>query len=132
MIRNLVFLDPAGVWQWAFEGPACTLGRDESNTVRLEDPLISRRHVLLEVRDDDTVWVVDLHSRNGIFQNGIRVPGSAPLADRDLLEIGTTRIRFLEMAMAAGPTQLNLPWDDLALPGTAGMARMASPAAPAS
>jgi pSer/pThr/pTyr-binding forkhead associated (FHA) protein len=113
MLRNLVFLDPAGVWQLPFEGPTLTLGRDDGNDVKLEDLQVSRRHAALQLRDDGAVWVVDLDSRNGVFRNGIRVPGSSPLVHRDVLAIGRAKIRFLETAGHSSHAQLSFSWPDL-------------------
>ncbi|MGH7545198.1 MAG: HD domain-containing phosphohydrolase [Gemmatimonadota bacterium] len=48
------------------------IGRGSGSDVQLSDPAISRRHALLEVRDD-RVWVVDLDSSNGVLINGKRV-----------------------------------------------------------
>jgi len=113
MIRSLVFLDPAGVWQMAFEGPALSFGRSEGNDVQLDSPQVSRRHARLELRSDDSVWIVDLGSRNGVYRNCIKVIGSSPLVNRDVLEIGTTRIRFIEVTPSWRSSSMSfVPMDD--------------------
>jgi len=57
---------------------AFRIGRDESCELRIDDPLISRRHA--EVRfDHDRWWVVDLQSRNGTRLDGQLVE-RAPLS----------------------------------------------------
>jgi len=53
------------------------IGRDESCEVRLDDPLISRRHA--EIRfEHGRWWVIDLESRNGTRLDG-RLVQRAPL-----------------------------------------------------
>ena len=53
------------------------IGRDESCEIRLDDPLISRRHA--EIRfEHGRWWVIDLASRNGTRLDG-RVVERAPL-----------------------------------------------------
>jgi hypothetical protein len=68
--------DPEGSHERVFFG-AFRLGRDESCEVRLDDPLVSRRHA--EIRfEHGRWWVVDLASRNGTRLDG-RIVERAPL-----------------------------------------------------
>jgi transcriptional regulator with GAF, ATPase, and Fis domain len=54
-----------------------TIGRDSSNTIRLEDPAVSPHHCVIESHDDKVV-LTDLESHFGTFVNGI------PVKDREL------------------------------------------------
>jgi len=95
MIRKLLFLDPAGSWQVLFEGPRLGFGRDEGKAVVLDEPQIGQRHAMLELRGDEA-WIVDLGCAGGVLRNGIPVNGCSMLSNRDVLRIGTSKIRFLE------------------------------------
>ena len=69
------------------------IGRDESCEVRLDDPLISRRHA--EIRfEHGRWWVVDLASRNGTRLDG-RLVERAPLPP-------TCAVQLYEAAPAIG------------------------------
>ncbi|GER85104.1 MAG: FHA domain-containing protein [Thermogemmatispora sp.] len=82
------------------------LGRGEENDIWLDDDLASRYHAEL-IWDNGLVYVTDCHSLNGVFLNGQRVSGSAPVHSGDILEIGSLRFLF-ELATpprAAAPTE---------------------------
>jgi CheY-like chemotaxis protein len=65
----------------------CVIGRHPECGCRVADPLVSRRHCVLTVRDGQ-VWVEDLGSRNGTRLNGEVLQGPLPLDDGDELEVG--------------------------------------------
>ncbi|WP_232679683.1 ATP-binding cassette domain-containing protein [Nocardioides sp. R-C-SC26] len=61
-------------------GAAITIGRDPSNAVVLEDPLVSRFHARLEVgQGAGTATLHDLASFNGSYVDGVRVAGPVPV-----------------------------------------------------
>jgi CheY-like chemotaxis protein len=64
----------------------CILGRQPEGYRCLHHPLISRRHCLLYLQDDE-VWVEDLKSRNGTYLNAQPLTKAQPLGDRDLLTL---------------------------------------------
>lgn len=71
------------------------VGRDPDNTVRLTERNISRKHLLL--RREAEAWIVeDLNSYNGCFVNGLRVSGTHPLQDGDLLQVGDYRLELAD------------------------------------
>jgi ABC-type multidrug transport system ATPase subunit/pSer/pThr/pTyr-binding forkhead associated (FHA) protein len=76
--------------------PAVIIGRDDDADIVVGGDLtVSRRHA--EIRSKAASWeVVDLHSHNGTFLNGVRVVGATPLADGDLIAIGATIYRFAD------------------------------------
>jgi hypothetical protein len=63
------------------------IGRSAECQLSLDDPLVSRRHALLLVGDDD-VFIEDAGSRNGVLVNGQRVSGRARLEEGDRVTIG--------------------------------------------
>nr|BBH93637.1 hypothetical protein KTA_18360 [Thermogemmatispora argillosa] len=83
------------------------LGRGEENDIWLDDDLASRYHAEL-IWDNGQVYVTDCNSLNGVFVNGQRVSGSAPLHSGDMLEIGSLRFLF-ELAT---PTRAAAPVED--------------------
>jgi pSer/pThr/pTyr-binding forkhead associated (FHA) protein len=71
------------------------IGREEDVDVILDqDDLVSRRHAKVR-RDWSGTAVEDLGSRNGIKVNRKKVL-TAPLKDRDEIEVGNTRFLFLD------------------------------------
>ncbi len=67
------------------------IGRAPQCDVHLDEDGISRRHARLIRRDDGTVHIQDLESRNGTFVNGERIEMYA-LRDGDKIQIGTISI----------------------------------------
>ncbi len=81
-----------------------TIGRDSSNTLSPEDPLLSRRHFVLENRDG--AWILrDLGSSNGTFVNGDRV-AERRLAHEDQIRAGSCRFLFLDDTLVSGGPRL--------------------------
>lgn len=70
-----------------------TGGRDPTVDLQIDDPRVSRRH--FEVHStDDTYWIRELHSRNGVFVNGTRISGEQDLQSGDMIRIGDTTLTF--------------------------------------
>jgi len=65
-----------------------TIGREPSNRVSIQDPLVSRRHGVIR-RSAGQFILTDLGSRNGTFVNGVPVKERA-LAVGDEIRIGDT------------------------------------------
>ena len=75
-------------------GSGVTIGREVSNGIALpNDNTVSRRHASLRVEPDGIV-VTDENSSNGVYVNGIRISGSAPVRPGDEVQIGNTRFRL--------------------------------------
>ncbi len=81
-----------------------SIGRDPSNDLVLADSMVSRRHAILEHRDDQYI-LRDNNSSNGTLVNGDRVDSEKPLRDGDLVGIGSARLLFQldETAEASTP-----------------------------
>ena len=70
-----------------------SMGRAQDCTIVLNDLNVSRRHA--EVKPLGTGFVLyDLGSTNGTKLNGVRLDGSRPLKDGDVITLGATQIRF--------------------------------------
>jgi transcriptional regulator with GAF, ATPase, and Fis domain len=94
--------------------PEFTIGRDATNSIRLEDPTVSSEHCLIE-RDKDRFVLVDRNSMNGTFLNG-KATTRAYLKHGDEILIGSTRFRFLldeSLTSPAGELRIVEPVDDV-------------------
>ncbi len=68
------------------------IGRSYDCHVTIEDALVSRQHARIEV--DDSVFIFDLGSRNGVKVNGTPIKGSHELHHGDRVRIGTQDLLF--------------------------------------
>jgi hypothetical protein len=73
-------------------GEALVIGRDDRASLVVDDPGVSRRHLMLR-RDADGWTALDLQSTNGTYVNGWRVQ-RAQLQPGDELQVGDTRMRI--------------------------------------
>lgn len=76
-------------------GGLVLLGRSSDNAIFLTDPRASRRHALILPRGDDFV-LEDLHSTNGTFLRGQRLPPRQQYAlqSGDIIQAGDTQMMF--------------------------------------
>ncbi|WP_437671443.1 FHA domain-containing protein [Sorangium sp. So ce131] len=84
------------------------LGRGESNSIRLTDRNVSRRHATLVKNGQG--WVIrDLDSYNGTYVNGARVSGEQHLRHGDLVQLGDYRIELVDEALSSAVTSPTPP-----------------------
>src|SRR5215510_4363336 len=69
------------------------IGREGSNAIIIQDPLLSRRHCRL-TRDGEQFTLRDLGSANGTFVNGVPVKERV-LLHRDVIKVGDSFLLFL-------------------------------------
>ncbi|MEM7415109.1 MAG: adenylate/guanylate cyclase domain-containing protein [Gemmatimonadota bacterium] len=76
---------------------ALSIGRDPRSTVVLaNDPMVSRRHSIVQ-KDAMGGWILsDMGSRNGTVHNGMPVTAPTPLMDGDTFTIGSHRFAFYD------------------------------------
>jgi pSer/pThr/pTyr-binding forkhead associated (FHA) protein len=91
---RLVWLRPDGEpLEFPLEGDALEVGRDEDVAIRVDEPLVSRRHARIERRGE--AWVLlDLHSTNFTRVNGQRILRERELEDGDELQFARARCVF--------------------------------------
>jgi pSer/pThr/pTyr-binding forkhead associated (FHA) protein len=93
MIPKLVGIaGPLNGRTFYLDEPVISIGRFESNDIRLEDPFVSRHHCLIR-SDGELCMIEDLHSANGTYLDGVRVKESS-LKDGSIIQIGGSRFRF--------------------------------------
>ena len=79
--------------------PEVTVGRNPGNTLRVNNPSISRRHAKF-VWESGEVTLYDLDSSNGCYVNGNRIR-SQVLVDGDRLRIGEFPLQYMDEADGA-------------------------------
>jgi adenylate cyclase len=95
------------------------IGRSEQSDIVCDGEFISRQHALL-IRDQDSIVIIDLKSKNGTFVNSQPV-SSKVLRNSDIVVIGDHRIK-LEFAGAQADSDL----DGLGIADTAKMRAIAN------
>jgi peptidoglycan glycosyltransferase len=80
--------------EFTLDGEAHEVGRDDGVAIRVDEPLVSRRHARLERRGEGWV-VVDLGSTNFTRVNGRRVRRDHELEHGDELQFGRAKCVFL-------------------------------------
>lgn len=89
------------------DAPEITIGRNPGNTIRVNNPSISRKHAKM-VFDAGQVTLYDLNSSNGSYVNGNRVQNQA-LEDGDRIRTGEFPLDFVETADADLGMSAQLP-----------------------
>lgn len=88
-------VDGPGQRRLRVAGEMVRIGRDEESDLRLDDPNVHRHHAIIQRTSDAEFMVVDV---SGVRGNGMAVNGRrlarAWLKDGDLIELGTSRVRF--------------------------------------
>jgi putative serine protease PepD len=112
------------------DGDLVTVGREPSNDIVLDDPLVSRHHLRLERHRDG--WVlVDLDSANGTWIHGDRVLGPVRLHDELIVHIGPLGGGVDLALRLAGGTPVPAAAGGTPLPAAAGGTAMSPQQGPA-
>ncbi len=69
------------------------IGRSVAAHIQLNDPLISRKHVTIQV-DGDEVWIQDNGSSHGTLLNDKPLKGMVSLSAGDMIQIAQFKLRF--------------------------------------
>ncbi len=75
-------------------GDEVVIGRGSMCHVTIDDPMLSRRHVRIDLSASEPT-IEDLRSRNGTQLNGCPLIGRATLRDGDRIRLGTRELVFL-------------------------------------
>ncbi len=98
--RFIVTHDRETLMQFTMVDSRALVGRSEFCDITIDRYCISRQHAMF-IKDDNSVIVIDLRSKNGTSVNGQRV-ASKVLRDNDIIEIGDHRIKVAIPAAFAG------------------------------
>jgi pSer/pThr/pTyr-binding forkhead associated (FHA) protein len=84
--------------QYELSRGSLIIGRSPTADIVIDDPLVSRMHARVVLRDDSAV-IEDLNSTNGVYLDGARLPfGLQPLREGDRVLIGTNELSFFSAA----------------------------------
>ncbi|MBD3344677.1 MAG: FHA domain-containing protein [Chitinivibrionales bacterium] len=72
-----------------------TIGRDGSNDIQINHPLVSRFHARMSMNDEGQYSITDLRSNNGTFVNG-NPAQNIVLSKDDIIQIGPYRFFFID------------------------------------
>ncbi len=81
----------------------CTVGSSADSDLVVDDPSVSRTHVLLE-QFGGAWFVEDLGSRNGTYLNGQRINGRRVVKPGDEIRLGLARVVLRGVISGSGPT----------------------------
>jgi pSer/pThr/pTyr-binding forkhead associated (FHA) protein len=82
------------------------IGRDPRCQVWLDHSGVSRRHAQIRVgKADERPTLTDLESTNGTFVKGERIEEATPLADGDVIKVGSVNVKFREWTDGASRTK---------------------------
>jgi len=123
----------------ALDTDEVSIGRDATNGLRLQEPLVSRHHCVIR-KSAEGHSVADLDSTNGTLVNGVPVKQQR-LSHGDHLRIGDSVLLFLLHDAESAPNRtsvelgnnvlgaapLELPWDDARQLGAPGAGASESP-----
>jgi len=70
------------------------IGRDEADVMTM-DPETSKRHAMIEIMGDGTVWLEDLGSTNGTYTNGGSITSRVKLVNRQEFSCGNSAFMLL-------------------------------------
>ncbi len=93
-IPENVFLIFQGVRAFPLNKSVISIGRSHENTIVIDDPRISRRHLEIRVVQDHFV-AFDLHSTGGTYINGQRV-NQGLLYPGDLISLAGVNLVFIQ------------------------------------
>lgn len=83
---------PAGV-PIPIPAEGLAIGRDQGNDVVIDDNRVSRKHARI-LHHDESVFIRDRDSANGVYVNEVRIVADTALCDGDRIRLGSTTLRF--------------------------------------
>jgi pSer/pThr/pTyr-binding forkhead associated (FHA) protein len=85
--RLALYIGDKLAWGVPLRARGATIGREDDNSIRLDDDKVSRHHAVVRPREGK--WFIeDLDSTNGVLVNGARVK-QAELRKGDVIRVGT-------------------------------------------
>ena len=90
-LRVTVYFDGKRLREVTFDRAIVNVGKHTTSNLRLDDVNVSRKHTVIERRDNGQWRITDLGSTNGTLVNGRRVT-QAILQDGDRVLLGETTL----------------------------------------
>lgn len=78
---------------YSLENP-CIIGRSSDCGLQMEDPLISRKHIIMQEDSTEQWWVSDLRSMNGTYVNHQKIIRPTLVKHNDSIRIGGNHFIF--------------------------------------
>ncbi|MCL4803351.1 MAG: FHA domain-containing protein [Anaerolineae bacterium] len=73
--------------------PITSIGRNDRNTIVLDDNYVSGEHALLSWRESQW-WLEDLNSRNGTLLNDVAISDPVVVSAGDIITVGGVRMKL--------------------------------------
>ena len=70
-----------------------SIGRDSGNIIVFSDEQISNKHAIITY-EDESFWIEDRQSKNGVFVNGEKISRMERLDDGSVIKLGSTVLRI--------------------------------------
>jgi adenylate cyclase len=94
--------------------PSLSIGRHPQCEIVISgDPMVSRKHALVQRESSGEYYLSDLGSRNGTTRNGVPVTSPVLLEDGDTFTIGSHRFAFHHTSRSTGEVEAFDPTDVL-------------------
>src|SRR5438094_10393191 len=113
--RLIALAGPSKGKSFGLTGDDFSIGRDPSNSLPLNDALISRKHAQVRNTGCD-VTIIDLNSRNGTFVNAVPIK-ERKLEPGDRIQIGDSLLLFAEEEEDAAISPNPVRFDETAVVG---------------
>jgi predicted Zn finger-like uncharacterized protein len=95
LIFSLAFLTgPQASTVQGLERPQIVIGREEGDVIT-RDPETSRRHALIEIHRDGSVWISDQQSTNGTIVNDVHISEPVQLFSQQEFTCGNSTFMLL-------------------------------------
>ncbi|WP_296113545.1 FHA domain-containing protein [uncultured Anaerococcus sp.] len=83
------------VQEFYFIGENNTIGRDERNTISINDRYMSKFHARI-IQDENMYFLEDLKSANGTYLNDEKIVDAIELKSGDIIRIGSLKFLFIQ------------------------------------
>ncbi|WP_299033256.1 FHA domain-containing protein, partial [uncultured Anaerococcus sp.] len=83
------------VQEYYFIGEDNSIGRDERNTISINDKYLSKFHARI-LQDENMYFLEDLKSANGTYLNDEKIIDAIELKSGDIIRLGSLKFLFIQ------------------------------------